>query len=160
MCRKVIVLFTVLLVVSCNNNPTSKVAESAYGQEETTESPEGLGLKKTILRILDNPDEVFPTDYEGLVGSLGGISDLSGTVENTTNYTIDEITVKVEYILANGNLFKQEELTFNNIGSGEGWQSTAPDSKRGKTIQVSVSAVKCKELGIDIIENGREQVFS
>jgi hypothetical protein len=49
------------------------------------------------------------------IAALGGIRDLELTVRNSSDYTLDKVTVEVRYLNPNGNIVKTEDVDFRSI---------------------------------------------
>jgi hypothetical protein len=79
-------------------------------------------------------------------GAFGGLSEIQLTVNNRSSYTIDEITVEIQYILSNAKLYKTEILNFQNIAPASSLMLEAPTSSRGVKINYRIVSVKSKEL--------------
>ncbi|MBE7443338.1 MAG: DUF4339 domain-containing protein [Flavobacteriales bacterium] len=77
---------------------------------------------------------------------IGGIKDLSITVENNTPYLIDEVLVRVTYLKTSGDFFKEEILKFSNMNWSERRTIKAPDSDRGTKIDYEIISIKCYSL--------------
>ncbi len=81
---------------------------------------------------------------------IGGISDVNVPVVNNTNYMIDLVKVKVEYVkdaqLASGAVYKTEFIEFDNIKPHERQVIHAPDSDRGTTIRTSITTFRSNAL--------------
>ena len=69
---------------------------------------------------------------------------------NNTNFLIEMIRVKIEYVkdasLASGAVYKTEYIDFENIKPHETRVLRAPDSDRGTSIRTSIFTVKSKAL--------------
>lgn len=86
------------------------------------------------------------SDYR--YSEFGGISDLSITVTNTTEFLLDEVTVKVSYIKANGELWKDEYLTFSMVEPNSSKKQRAPESERGTNVEYELVSVKSTGLNL------------
>ncbi len=84
------------------------------------------------------------TDFS--YSDLGGISDLNIDVTNSTEYVIDELGVVVEYVKANGSIFKTESLYFSNLKPKSKQRLPAPDSERGIDVNYFISYIYAKKF--------------
>jgi hypothetical protein len=84
------------------------------------------------------------TDYK--VGLLGGIKDFSIAVANHSAFKIDLVIVAVDYIKANGELVKTEQLYFKNIPAETDLTLAAPNSNKGVKIDYRIVLISSKEL--------------
>jgi hypothetical protein len=80
--------------------------------------------------------------YDG----LGGISNLDITVTNNTDYKMNEVTVSVDYIKDNGDVFKSEIVTIYNIPAHQDKSVSAPESNRGTSVNTSIHSISSKNL--------------
>ena len=104
--------------------------------------------KKTAKEHITELLEVSDDRYRVKNGGLGGISGPEISVVNHSGYLIDLVMVEVQYIKQNGNVFKTEKITFQNLKPTEMQHQYAPDSKRGTQLKTSIILVKSVELGL------------
>jgi hypothetical protein len=79
---------------------------------------------------------------------LGGIYGLSITVHNNSSYILDNVKVKVKYIKANGEIWKEEFVDFNYIPAYKQMTIKAPDSNRGTSVSYEIASIKSNALGL------------
>jgi hypothetical protein len=89
---------------------------------------------------------VTPSTYS--VGLLGGVSGLKVSLTNGSEFLMDVVSVEINYIKANGSIFKTEVLNFSNLKPHTCQTQHAPESKRGSKIECNVSYVKSVEIGL------------
>ncbi|WP_438065938.1 hypothetical protein [Flavobacterium sp. TSSA_36] len=132
-----------------NNNPdiyaTSEVTN--YEQEERDRINAELTIKNRKYRNNIN-DYVGSSTNQYSYALLGGISNLDITVTNNTEYTLDNVTVAVDYIKDNGDTFKTEYVTFYNIPANQDKSISAPDSDRGTSVSTKIESVYSKKMHI------------
>jgi hypothetical protein len=81
--------------------------------------------------------KAHPENYINLVtgrystGLFGGISSFPVTITNNSSLKMDLIVVSIEYVQNNDKVFKTENLSFNDLESGETVTMKAPKSSRG-----------------------------
>jgi len=89
------------------------------------------------------------------VGGLGGISDLSISVYNDTDKSIDEVQVQVNYITSGGSVFQTETVSITNIGPNSTKSVSAPTSSRGSSVTEEILSITensfhfCYPYGMD-----------
>lgn len=86
------------------------------------------------------------------IGFLGGIKDLSVTVNNRTDYPIDMAVVKVTYIKAGGGVWKTVPVTLYNIPAHDTKEHAMPDVNRGKKVKVSIQKIISKKMNFSYTE--------
>ena len=72
---------------------------------------------------------------------IGGIEDLKIIAINETDYLIDEVTVKICYVVDNGSCYKNEVVTVYNIPPNSSRSVDAPSSSRGKEVGLEIIGV-------------------
>jgi len=80
---------------------------------------------------------------------LGGIYNLQISVNNNTNYLIDNVKVKVIYIKANGNVWNSRILDFNLLAPWTKSTIKVPDTERGTSVQYEITSIKSVALGLN-----------
>lgn len=75
---------------------------------------------------------------------FGGILNLGVTVYNQTEYILDEVTVAIDYIKANGGVYKTENVTLYNLSAKDAKRVGAPDSDRGTSVQLRIVNIKAR----------------
>lgn len=86
------------------------------------------------------------SDYQ--YSEFGGISGLSITVSNSSPYSMDNVRVKVSYIKADGDTWKDEYLDFPYLGPNTRQTLAAPTSNRGTSIRYEIVSIKSSALGL------------
>ena len=112
-------------------------------KQTTSTSPDLKAIARSNIRNLISASA---NDYH--VGGFGGLSDIEITVNNHSSYTIDEVSVEVQYILSNSKIYKNETLSFQNIQSGSSLILKAPKSSRGQKIDYKITSIKSKDLDL------------
>jgi len=82
------------------------------------------------------------------VGLLGGISDLDITVQNTSLYALDQVAVEIKYFGPEKKLVKTQTLLFNNVPPGKRRTLEVPSTRRGITIDYTITSINSKALGL------------
>jgi hypothetical protein len=79
---------------------------------------------------------------------LGGIYGLELVVYNNSNYLLDKVTVKVDYIKANGEIWQTKYLEGYLIQPNTKETLKAPDSNRGTKVEYEIVSIESKEIGL------------
>jgi hypothetical protein len=82
------------------------------------------------------------------VGLLGGISDLDITISNNSLYALDQVDVEIKYFGPEKKLVKTQTLKFSHIPAGKQRTLEAPSTRRGITIDYSITGINSKALGM------------
>jgi hypothetical protein len=83
-------------------------------------------------------------DYR--TGLLGGIKDLNITVNNQTEYALDNVVVKVEYMRNNNEIFKTEQYTISNIPEKGTRSIAASNSRKGSKVNVKLLSITSQPM--------------
>ena len=83
-------------------------------------------------------------DYE--TGFLGGIKNAQVTLTNNTDYTLDRVTVQLQYFRANGASFKTETLVLTDIPAQKSKRVKAPDSRRGMSLKAHLTRMTSRTM--------------
>lgn len=133
-----------------NAEKESDEAEKAEQKEKsdllTKKNIEYRNNWEKYIQVLDDEN------YEKL--SLGGIKNLEVTVTNETEYTLDQVEVKVYYILASGIMYETQEFSLYNIPAKGFKTEPAPASKtnpqvncvRGAKVMLEIKSVSAPEF--------------
>lgn len=78
---------------------------------------------------------------------LGGMSNVAIQVRNHMEFPVELIQVEVQYLLANGKVYKTIEVPVSNIpANGISHKVRLEDSKRGKTLRMNPVKIVCKAI--------------
>jgi hypothetical protein len=108
---------------------------------------EHIPYKSKISAAINLRNYILCTPNNYTTGSLGGISDLTITLQNKSNYSINDITVEISYLKRNGEEFKKEILHFKNIQPNSSTTKEAPKSGKGDHIKLSIKSIYSDEFG-------------
>lgn len=79
---------------------------------------------------------------------VGGISNLSLTLNNVSGYMIDDVKVKLSFIKADGGLWKDIIVDFTYIENNHTNTISIPDEPRGISIRYQIESIKSTSLGL------------
>lgn len=156
-----LLVFGIVYLINANQNSNdvntidSLAADSPLVPVEPNESPTrnpeasdpplntDVVTKDESLYYRENwPDFISSSNNAYLYSELGGISNLEISLNNKTPYLLDEVIVIVDYIKANGSVFKTETLYFTNVEPNSISSLSAPDSPRGTSVNHYVIGVQ------------------
>jgi len=80
--------------------------------------------------------------------ATSGISGLDITVLNSTAYLLDNVRVAINYLTANGKIWKTVYLDFNNMQPFSRMALAAPNSDSGVSVQHKIVSVTSTALGL------------
>ena len=148
------ILFIGISIASNNSEPTYNengefigVDSSATSvvDEERNRINEELTIKNRNYR--NNSEKYIRVSTNQYTYSeLGGISNLDVIVTNDTDYMLNEVNVNVDYIKDNGDIFKSEIVTLNNIPAHQNKSTSAPESNRGTSVEVRMDRITSKKM--------------
>jgi hypothetical protein len=92
------------------------------------------------------PDFISASTNNYKYNSLGGISGLEVSVSNRTEYLLDEVTVYVTYVKANGDVWKTIEVPIYNVPAGSERSYSVPDVGRGTSVSLTISGIISKKM--------------
>lgn len=83
-------------------------------------------------------------DYR--TGLLGGIKNLNIIVKNQTEYSLDNVVVKVFYMRNNDEVFKTEQYTISNIPEKGTRSIPASNSRKGSKVAVKLISITSQPM--------------
>jgi hypothetical protein len=98
--------------------------------------------RKNIRQLISVQSNKYKT------GVLGGISDLSLTVSNKSDFEIDQVEVEVAYLGPEKRVIKTQTIVFNNIKAGNHVTLEVPRTNRGVSVTTSIKVINSKSLGL------------
>jgi|GEM_PF-6865941 hypothetical protein len=85
------------------------------------------------------------TDYEYYI-VLGGIENAYLYIYNNSDYYVDKIIIKVEYVRDNGNIYNTVTVTCNGIKANSKITHRLPDSGAGKSLTAYITSFYCSAI--------------
>jgi hypothetical protein len=83
-------------------------------------------------------------DYKS--GALSGIKAFDVPVINRTGFTLDQVTIRLDYIKKGGGVFKTETLTVSNVPPNSTSSAKAPASNRGTSVNAYITGISSSKL--------------
>ena len=80
---------------------------------------------------------------------IGGISNLKVTATNNSEFLIDNVKVKVNYIKIDGGIWDTKIIEFKNLQPNTNDIIAVDDTPRGVSVQYEIISIKSSELGLD-----------
>jgi hypothetical protein len=77
---------------------------------------------------------------------LGGLENVKVTIKNSSEYMLDRVQVRVQYIKKDGEVWDTEVLSVSGIDGKATKVVDAPESLRGKSVDVTIINVKSEEM--------------
>lgn len=129
-----------------NSNTTQQIEARREVQERTEAAGQGTFVDprayfrhnwKQFIAISTN-------DYR--TGFLGGVKDLKLIVRNQTEYPLDNVVISVDYMRANGDVFKTEQYTVNNVPAKGSQSVSAASSRKGQKVEIKLVSVTSQPM--------------
>lgn len=129
----------------------SVVAPPRGGEPVTNSENFQNALSKEFIPYEAKPKKVKPKDLKKLVSVqvndyevkiLGGIKDVEITVQNFSEYLLDEVTVKIDYLKPKGEVVNSEVVTVTNIKPQESKIAEVPSSPRGVKVKYTIVDIR------------------
>ncbi len=162
----IIVLFIVFKVFNNSNNPLANTTKSDSHSEQTTQQNnnqqqdnERLAEQQRQERLRQQEEQrmiairnAFPENVKVEANydysDLGGIDNAFVIIYNNNDYAIDEVSISAFYIKRNGETYKTEYLTANNIPAKGKIIVMAPPSDRGIKLDVDISEIYVRDINL------------
>jgi hypothetical protein len=153
----VVLLLAGMLIytTTANTNKINQLQNQVSSEQEAREQEKAQVKERNDLLTLKNMEYRNNWDkyirveedenYEKIWS--GGIKNLQVTVNNDTEYSVDEVVVKVYYILANGTPFETREFSLYNIPAKSFKTDPAPASKTNP----QVNSVRGAKVMLEIL---------
>jgi hypothetical protein len=100
-------------------------------------------------RIRNNITEyvrVENIDYK--YSKIGGIYGLQFNITNNTDYLLENVKVKITYIKANGDVWRNIDHDFEMLSPNSVGTVKVPDTDRGVSVRCRVTSVRSSALGL------------
>ncbi len=102
--------------------------------------------KKHIRNNIHSYISATPNNYE--YNNLGGIYNLEITVWNNTDYLLNNVKVRVQFLKPNGEVWNNRDLDFSLIPANDFLTLRTADTERGVSVRLQVLDVKSEELNL------------
>ena len=129
-----------------NSHTTEQIESRREVQERTQAAGEGTFVERRSY-FRHNWQQfiaVNTSDYK--TGFLGGIKDLKIIVRNQTEYPLDNVVVSVEYLRGNGDVFKTEQYTINDVPPKGTKSVSAAASRKGQKVELKLVSITSQPM--------------
>jgi hypothetical protein len=79
-------------------------------------------------------------------GAFGGIRGLELTVQNNSEYLLDEVSVELQIMKPSEQPLRTDIITFKNIGSNKSITVKVPDSQRGIRVDYRITNIESRQF--------------
>jgi hypothetical protein len=126
----------------------SHTARQIADRSEIRERTEGTFVERRTYyrRNWKQFISVNTSDYR--TGFLGGIKDLQIIVRNQTEYALDNVVVSVQYMKANGDVFKTEQYTINDVPAKGTRSVDASSSRKGQKVSLKLESITSQPMNL------------
>ncbi len=121
---------------SVNSNSNNELSEAERKENEQKEAYRRNWSKHVYARA----------NYD--FGPFGIVINPTVTVTNSMPYTVNEVSVWLNYMLSTGSTWKSEKVTFYNVSPNSSATKNAPPTDRGSSIQTRIGKVSCNAIGL------------
>ena len=104
-----------------------------------------INVKPVSFEEISSKIVLGANDYN--VGFLGGVRNLSITLQNNSAYMLNQVTVEVNYLNSSGNILKTDQINFQSVKAGDAAVMKVDKSKRGVKVKYHITHIECKALG-------------
>ncbi|HVZ56030.1 MAG TPA: hypothetical protein VG870_05175 [Chitinophagaceae bacterium] len=109
--------------------------------------PSTAGKSVSLLTLVS----VRTNDYKR--GTFGGIHDLQLTVQNSSPYLLDQVSVELQYLKPSEQPLRSETVQFNSVPPGGSLTIAIPPSNRGIKVACKVIRVESRQYGSELAES-------
>lgn len=138
--------------LSKSNTSTDATNNEALVPEEDTEKKEVMTpaetkpkpVKKITPENIRSKLAVSANEYT--VGSFGGIKNLEVTLQNSSDYILDNISVTINYLNPEGRTVMSDKINFQSVAPGGVVTLPVKKSRRGVKVDLAVAKIESKEI--------------
>jgi len=127
-------------------NLASNTAQQIADRKDLQQRTQGTFVERRTYyrRNWNQFISVNTSDYR--TGFLGGIKDLQVIVRNQTEYPLDNVVVSVQYLRSNGEVFKTEQYTVNNVPAKATRAVDAASSRKGMKVTLKLVSITSQAM--------------
>ena len=104
-------------------------------------------IKETVKNNITSYVTAERNQYQ--YNELGGIYNLEISVNNNSDYLLDNVKVRVIYIKANGEVWDSRVIDFNLLDPHSKGTIKVPDTDRGTSVKYEITSIKSSALGLN-----------
>jgi hypothetical protein len=125
-----------------NSNTARQIADRSEVRERT----EGQFVERRTYYRRNWKQFIAVTTSDYRTGFLGGIKDLQIIVRNQSEYPLDNVVVAVEYMRGNGDVFKTEQYTINDVPAKGTKSLQASSSRKGQKVALQLLSITSQPM--------------
>lgn len=104
-----------------------------------------INVKPVSFEEISSKIVLKTNDYN--VGFLGGVRNLTITLQNNSGYMLYKVTVEVNCLNSSGNIVKTDQINFQSVKAGDAAVMKVDKSNRGVKVKYHITHIECKALG-------------
>jgi hypothetical protein len=132
----------IILVVLINTFREQSINTANATAQIQAENRDRINTRNNITQLVRATSSNFQTR------GIGGIFNLDITVNNSTKYLLEDVSVLVTYIKADGDVYKKEIVDFPYVSPNGYLTVMAPTSDRGIRVTYQIIKIKSAALGL------------
>jgi hypothetical protein len=122
-------------------------------RDENSVSSNNVEEKKTFHATNNLSGQVSVTSNEYKKVAFGGIRNLELTVTNDSKYTLDNVTVELQYLKPSEQPLKTENIQFKSVGPKATSTVRVPDTNRGIKVVYRIITIKSRQMDDGVAGN-------
>lgn len=127
-----------------NSNTARQIADRSEVRQRT----EGTFVERRTYYRRNWKQFIAVTTSDYRTGFLGGIKDLRIIVRNQTEYPLDNVVVSVQYMKGNGDVFKTEQYTINDVPAKGTKSVDASSSRKGQKVALQLQSITSQPMNM------------
>ena len=124
----------------------SHTARQIADRSEVRERTEGTFVERRTYYRRNWKQFIAVTTSDYRTGFLGGIKDLQVIVRNQSVYSLDNVVVTVQYMKGNGDVFKTEQYTINDVPAKGTKSVQASSSRKGQKVALQLVSITSQPM--------------
>lgn len=124
----------------------SHTARQIADRSEIRERTEGTFVERRTYYRRNWKQFIAVTTSDYRTGFLGGIKDLHVIVRNQSEYSLDNVVVSVQYMRGNGDVFKTEQYTINDVPAKGTKSIQASSSRKGQKVALQLVSITSQPM--------------
>lgn len=124
----------------------SHTARQIADRSEVRERTEGTFVERRTYYRRNWKQFISVTTSDYRTGFLGGIKDLHIIVRNQSEYPLDNVVVSVQYMRGNGDVFKTEQYTINDVPAKGTKSVMASSSRKGQKVSLQLLSITSQPM--------------
>jgi len=124
----------------------SHTARQIADRSEVRERTEGTFVERRTYYRRNWKQFIAVTTSDYRTGFLGGIKDLQVIVRNQSEYSLDNVVVTVQYMKGNGDVFKTEQYTINDVPAKGTKSVQASSSRKGQKVALQLVSITSQPM--------------